>query len=78
MRQPTDSQELHPHMMYGALMSFLDSLYRSSWDVVPSVVPLGGAVSELTPAGHRSQLSRSARVVALALLIPAPRNSEIN
>lgn len=51
-RSPSmDFDELHPHMMYGALMSFLDSLYRSSWDVVPSVV--------------------SARVVALALLIPA-------
>ncbi|CAJ1356493.1 unnamed protein product [Effrenium voratum] len=33
-----DLDELHPHMMYGALMSSLDALVRSFWDVVPAIV----------------------------------------
>mmetsp|Transcript_4932 Transcript_4932/g.11505 ORF Transcript_4932/g.11505 Transcript_4932/m.11505 type:complete len:514 (+) Transcript_4932:86-1627(+) len=38
LRRAMDLDELHPHMMYGALMAFLASIYRSSLDVVPSVV----------------------------------------
>ena len=48
-RQYTQStKDLHPHMMYGALMSSLDVLRQSIRDVFPAVVHLGKGITLIT------------------------------
>eukprot|EP00931_Biecheleriopsis_adriatica_P075168 TRINITY_DN49096_c0_g1_i1.p1 TRINITY_DN49096_c0_g1~~TRINITY_DN49096_c0_g1_i1.p1 ORF type:complete len:495 (-),score=79.68 TRINITY_DN49096_c0_g1_i1:57-1541(-) len=40
VRRPSDFDDLHPHLMYGALMSSLRSLLLSFYDIAPAVLSL--------------------------------------